>query len=200
MNKTKSTKNSPLAPLIEGGTNAQKVPLSEGDLGGACTKHLLKPSRRLPYNQKLKEIAKDLRKNMTKAEKKLWYEFLSSHKKRFLKQRPIDNYIVDFYCASCKLVIEIDGDTHFTKEGIEYDKERTAVLQGYGLKVVRFTNPEVLESFDAVCEIIDKNIEKNLNDNSPLAPLVEGGTNAQKVPLSEGDLWGACTNSINKTT
>ncbi len=121
-------------------------------------KHLLKIAERLPYNSKLKERARELRRNMTKAEKKLWYEFLSGHEKRFLKQRPIDNYIVDFYCASSKLVIEIDGDTHFTEEGLEYDKERTSVLEGYSLKVIRFTNNEVLESLDYVCELINKNI------------------------------------------
>ena len=64
---------------------------------------------------------------------------------------PIDNFIVDFYCAALMLVIEIDGESHFTELGKLYDAERTGILEGYGLKVVRFTNVEVLQSFEGVC-------------------------------------------------
>ena len=91
---------------------------------------------------------------------------LSSYKPRFLRQRPIDNYIVDFYCAQLKLVIEIDGDSHFTDEGLEYDQARTRILEGYGLKVMRFTNKEVLENFDGVCAAIE---------GIPPTPLDKGG-------------------------
>lgn len=106
----------------------------------------------LPYNTALVARAKELRKNMTLAEKKLWYSYLKNFKFRVLRQRPIDHFIVDFYCPSLKLVIEIDGDTHFTDEGKAYDKERTARLESYGLKVIRFTNSQVLRNFEAVCE------------------------------------------------
>ena len=68
-----------------------------------------------------------------------------------LRQRPIDNFIVEFYCAALRLVIEIDGDSHFTEQGKAYDAERTSVLEGYGLVVVRFTNVEVLQDFEGVC-------------------------------------------------
>jgi very-short-patch-repair endonuclease len=68
-----------------------------------------------------------------------------------LRPRPIDNFIVDFYCAALKLVIEIDGDSHFTEQGKQYDAERTAILEGYGLRVIRFTNVEVLQNFEGVC-------------------------------------------------
>ena len=85
--------------------------------------------RRLPYNPKLTNRARSLRRNMTPPEKKLWYEFLSQHDKRFLRQRPIDNYVVDFYCAGADLVIEIDGDSHGSQDAKEYDNQRTATLK-----------------------------------------------------------------------
>ncbi len=71
-----------------------------------------------------------------------------------MRQRPIAFFIVDFYCAALKLVIEVDGDSHFTEEGQAYDARRTEILTGYGLKVIRFTNDEVLHSFEAVCDRI----------------------------------------------
>ncbi|MFM2061495.1 MAG: hypothetical protein RLZZ507_1165 [Cyanobacteriota bacterium] len=119
-------------------------------------KNLLESDFHLPYNQKLVERAKELRKNMTPAEKKLWNEYLKNFKFRVFRQRPIDNFIVDFYCPSLKLVIEVDGDSHFTPEGQEYDLERTNILQGYGLRIVRFTNNEVLNNFESVCQIIER--------------------------------------------
>ncbi|HEY9075003.1 MAG TPA: endonuclease domain-containing protein [Anaerolineaceae bacterium] len=79
---------------------------------------------------------------------------MQPHPCRFLRQRPIDAYIVDFYCASRKLVIEIDGDSHFQNGAQEYDQARTSVLEGYGLKVLRFTNPDVLNHFEQVCQQI----------------------------------------------
>ncbi|AKG22117.1 endonuclease domain-containing protein [Calothrix sp. 336/3] len=108
----------------------------------------------LPYNPKLVERAKELRKNMTPAEKKLWHEYLKSFKFRVLKQRPIDNFIVDFYCPALRIVIEVDGESHFTNAGQEYDIERTKILEGYGLKIIRFTNTQVLNQFSSVCEQI----------------------------------------------
>ncbi|WP_445637621.1 Endonuclease domain-containing protein [Nostoc sp. DSM 114161] len=98
---------------------------------------------------------------MTSAEKKLWNNYLKNLKFRVLKQRPINNFIVDFYCANSKLVIEVDGDSHFTQEGKDYDSERTAILAGYGLKVMRFTNDDVLNNFEAVCQKIDEAININ---------------------------------------
>ncbi|MFB2935026.1 endonuclease domain-containing protein [Aerosakkonemataceae cyanobacterium BLCC-F154] len=109
----------------------------------------------LPYNRQLVERAKELRQNPTPAEKKLWQNYLRTFKFRVLRQRPIDNFIVDFYCAALKLVIEVDGESHFTDQGQEYDRERTQILEGYGLKVVRFTNEQVLNNFEAVCGEIE---------------------------------------------
>ncbi|NER49032.1 MAG: endonuclease domain-containing protein [Symploca sp. SIO1A3] len=109
----------------------------------------------LPYNSHLVARAKSLRKNPTPAEKKLWLDYLRSFKFRILRQRPIAHFIVDFYCAALKLVIEVDGDSHFTDQGKAYDLERTSILEGYGLRVVRFTNDEVLNNFEGVCQQIE---------------------------------------------
>jgi very-short-patch-repair endonuclease len=122
----------------------------------------------LPYNQKLVARAKELRKNATIPEKKLWQEYLRFLKLRFLRQRPIDNFIVDFYCVSCRLVIEIDGDSHFTEEGQKYDIERTKILEGYGLTVIRFTNEQVMNHFEGVCAEIERLL-------IPPTPLEKGG-------------------------
>jgi len=110
----------------------------------------------LPYNPKLVERAKTLRKNMTKAEQKLWYEFLRTFRCRFHRQRPIDNFIVDFYCPSIGLVVELDGGQHYTKEGMAKDRERTVILKGHGVTVLRFANDEVLKDFDRVCMAIEE--------------------------------------------
>ncbi|WP_041781039.1 endonuclease domain-containing protein [Allocoleopsis franciscana] len=117
-------------------------------------KDLIVTDFHLPYNPKLVEKAKELRKNMTAAERKLWYGYLKDFPFRVLRQKPIDNFIVDFYCAHLKLVIEVDGESHFTSEGKDYDRERTQVLEGYGLKVVRFRNDEVLKEWEGVCQCI----------------------------------------------
>ena len=92
---------------------------------------------------------------MTHAEKKLWYGFLRMFRYSVLPQRPIDNYIVDFYCASIKLVIEIDGEHHCMEEGKQYDSERDSTLDSYGLTVLRVKNSEVEETFEAVCRRIE---------------------------------------------
>lgn len=105
----------------------------------------------IPYNPQILERAKELRKNMTVAEEKLWKEFLKDFKYRVRRQKQIDNFIVDFYCSKLKLVIEIDGPIHDLEERIEYDEERSNILQHYGLKILRFKNEEVIMDFDSVC-------------------------------------------------
>jgi len=97
---------------------------------------------------------------MTDHERKLWYLFLKDYPIRFLRQKVIDNFIVDFYCAKAKLVVELDGSQHFEKEASVYDKERTAVLNGHGLHVIRFTNREVDQEFRAVCDAIDAEVTR----------------------------------------
>jgi very-short-patch-repair endonuclease len=130
--------------------------------------NFIKTAYHLPYNPNLIEKAKELRKNMTSAEKKLWNNYLKTLKIRFLRQRPIDNFIVDFYCANLKLVIEIDGESHFTDEAKYYDEQRTSVLESYGLQVIRFTNEEVFKNFEGVCEYIENYLNRQLNFNMML--------------------------------
>ena len=111
-------------------------------------------------NNKLLNIAKILRRNMTRQEKHLWYDFLRHYPIKIYKQRIIDNYIADFYCHQAKLVIEIDGLQHNTEKGQLYDKERTALFERYGLAVIRFSNKDIDENFAVVCCEIDKTIKE----------------------------------------
>ena len=108
-----------------------------------------------PDDALLKQYAKSLRKHMTKEEKHLWYDFLSPHPTRFLRQVVIGRYIVDFYCPPAKLVIEIDGSQHYEEQGLIRDKIRTETLNQYGLSVLRFTNGQVNRDFRNVCLCID---------------------------------------------
>ena len=111
-------------------------------------------------NHRLLGNARELRRNMTPQEQKLWYQFLRPYPLKFYKQRIIDSYIADFYCASAKLVIEIDGSQHYTDEGQQQDEVRSAVLRKYGLQVLRFSNREINTEFDAVCEMIHRVIQE----------------------------------------
>ena len=113
----------------------------------------------LEYNKKLIPRAKELRRNMTRQEKHLWYDYLSSYPIRFQRQKTIGNYIVDFYRHKAKLVVEIDGGQHYSEEGLAYDFERTAVLNSLGLRVIRFSNIEVDNSFEGVCKTIHKSVQ-----------------------------------------
>ncbi|MBZ0254606.1 endonuclease domain-containing protein [bacterium] len=115
----------------------------------------------LPYNPSLIEQAKRLRMNLTAAEKKIWFECLNEFPHRVLRQRPIDNYIVDFYCPRLRLVNEIDGDSHYSDQALVKDKERTEVLEQYGLSVIRFTNIEVMNEFEGVCETLYNFVQPN---------------------------------------
>ena len=102
------------------------------------------------YNKENISLAKTLRKNMTPWERKLWYEFLRSYPIRFQRQKAIDNFVADFYCHEAKLIIEIDGSQHYTSEGKHHDSFRTEILEGYDLKVIRFTNQQINKNFDGV--------------------------------------------------
>jgi very-short-patch-repair endonuclease len=106
------------------------------------------------YNSKLIPRARNMRKEMTPAEKHLWFNCLLNAPYKFRRQRPIGNFVVDFYCAELKLVIEVDGDSHFSEQGLAYDQERTQFLESRGLCVLRFTNDEVLYQTEAVKEKI----------------------------------------------
>ncbi len=118
------------------------------------------------HNKKLVVVAKTLRKNMTKEERHLWYDFLRTYPIKFLRQKPFGNYVVDFYCAKANLVIELDGSQHYGEDGLKKDKKRTDCLESYGVKVVRITNLEIHRNFKGVCEYIDFIVRQNLpSDN-----------------------------------
>ena len=116
----------------------------------------------LEYNKKNIVLAKNLRKNSTPQEAKLWNIFLSKYPVRFQRQKSIDNFIADFYCHKAKLIIEIDGSQHLEEEAKQKDAFRTEILKGYDLKVIRFTNWDIDTKFRAVCEYIDYIVRTNL--------------------------------------
>lgn len=116
----------------------------------------------LKYNKKNITLAKNLRENATPQENRLWYDFLSKYEIRFQRQKAIDNFIADFYCYQAKLIIEIDGAQHKTEEGLQKDEFRTEILEGYDLKVIRFTNRQINTNFSGICEYIDKIVKASV--------------------------------------
>ena len=111
------------------------------------------------YNKENIPLAKELRKNMTPWERKLWYDFLRYYPVRFQRQKAIGNYIVDFYCAKARLVIELDGGGHYTPEQIRKDELRTKDLESMNLMVVRICNLDIDRNFRGVCEYIDLTVK-----------------------------------------
>lgn len=106
------------------------------------------------YKKQLKPFAQSLRKNMTPEEKHLWYDFLRKMPLTAKRQQCIGDYIVDFYIDSKKIVIELDGSQHYNPDGIEQDATRDAFLSDRGLTVLRYTNLQIHENFEGVCEDI----------------------------------------------
>jgi len=107
-------------------------------------------------NPEMKRLRKSLRNDATPTERELWnvlqHSNLGGYK--FRRQHSVGRYIVDFYCPSERLAVELDGDSHFTDEAIDYDRERTAFLNALDIRVLRFLNTDVHENLDAVCERI----------------------------------------------
>ena len=116
----------------------------------------------LRYFGELVPYAKKLRKEATPQERHLWYDFLRDYPVKCYRQRSIDRFIADFYCSQAHLVIEVDGGQHYTSEGMAYDSERSAVLQGYQLTVSRVSNADIDRNFPGVCEMIDQRIKEEL--------------------------------------
>ena len=116
------------------------------------------------YNKKNIPLAKELRKNMTPWERKLWYEFLRNYPIRFQRQKAIGNYIVDFYCAKIGLVVELDGGGHDTPEQAEKDNLRTKDLESMKLTVIRICNLDIDRNFRGVCEYIDATVKAFLRE------------------------------------
>ena len=140
-------------PPISGGCRRRRLGGSAAR-GGAGM-----PITNLPYDGRLNGRAFDLRHEMTPQEKRLWYAYLRTYPVKVYRQRVIEHFIVDFYCPLARLVIELDGSQHYTEQGKAYDEERSAILHGYGLKVLRFSNRDVNNHFDAVCETIDREVQ-----------------------------------------
>jgi len=126
----------------------------------------------LPFNKKLKPLARKLRKEMTEAEKFFWGEVRKKQLKgyQFYRQKNIGSYIVDFYCPGARLVIELDGGQHYLPEGQEKDKIRDAYLNRIGFTVLRFSDREVLTNIEGVLEHILEHLKI-----PPNPPLEKGG-------------------------
>ena len=118
----------------------------------------------LPQNPALKKNAKELRRNMTKEECHLWFDFLRSYPVKILRQKIIADYIVDFYCEKAQLAIELDGGQHYEPEGMKHDDIRTRDIEAVGVQVIRFTNREIHEQFNEVKEVIHQRIQRRMEE------------------------------------
>ena len=113
----------------------------------------------LKYKKSNIAYAKELRENMTEQERKLWYNFLAKYPVRFQRQKAIDNFIADFYCASIKLAIELDGSQHYSEDGKDYDSFRTEKLEQNGVTVLRICNRDIDRNFKNACAYIDNAVK-----------------------------------------
>jgi len=136
-----------------------------------------------PYNATLTQRARELRKNATKQENRLWYEYLRTFRPRFTRQRIVGSYILDFYCGTAKLAVELDGSQHYEPEAIKYDKTRTRFLESLGIRVIRFANTDIDKSFEGVCSTIASLVNNPRRYAPP--PSEEGGL-GQPPPSADG--------------
>ena len=116
----------------------------------------------LPYESKLIVRAKQLRKDATKQENHLWYDYLKDYPIRFQRQKAIGNYIADFYCYRAKLVVELDGSQHYEEDALKYDLQRTEFFNTLGITVLRVLNVDIDRNFEGACMEIDKTVHKLL--------------------------------------
>lgn len=119
----------------------------------------------LYYSRQAKQFGRDLRKNQTQAEQVLWARIRRKQilNVQFYRQKPIDRYIVDFYCAAARLVIELDGSQHYTPDAMAYDAKRTELLESLGLKVIRFANHRVFFDVESVLAVIHAEVRERMN-------------------------------------
>jgi len=141
----------------------------------------------LIYNNNLKIYNRELRNNMTDAERRLWstIRMKKINSCQFYRQRIIGDYIVDFYCPRAKLVIEVDGGQHYSDDMAEVDRKRDDYLKNLGLKVLRFSNTEVLNNIEGVVESILENMGI-IQENPPTPPFAKGG-GPEPLPFVKGD-------------
>ena len=116
----------------------------------------------LSYREDLKPKAQNLRKNMTPEEKHLWFDFLKAYPIQFRRQKPVNQYILDFYCSKAKLAIELDGSQHYETDVQKYDEERTKFLEEQGIEVLRFTNLEIKQHFPEVVKLIEEKVKERV--------------------------------------
>lgn len=118
------------------------------------------------HNKYILDLAKELRNNMTKEERHLWFDFLKLYHKQyniiFLRQKIIGSYIVDFYCPKAKLVIELDGSQHYEEKAEKHDNERTIYLNQHGIEVLRYSNLDILTRFSDVCRDIEYHVDERI--------------------------------------
>ena len=142
----------------------ERSPLKRGQGGFRFSLSLLPwyCQRMEPYNKELKLRSCELRSSMTDAEIKLWSKLRRKqlHGLQFCRQKPIGNFIVDFYCPKARLVIEVDGGQHYQEKGMARDAARDGYLSGLGLEVIRFSNRDVLYNLDGVVAVIVERLER----------------------------------------
>ena len=131
----------------------------------------------LRYNPALKDRARALRAQMTTSERELWSRLRLKQVLgvQFYRQKPIGNYIVDFYAPKARLVVEVDGSQHRDTDNVERDAQREYYLASVGVRVLRFNNLQVLQELDAVVEVIFQAVAKSMGGNPPNPPLRKGG-------------------------
>ena len=148
-----------------------------------------------PRKKELLPFARHLRKEMTKEERHLWYDYLRQYPKRFRRQEIIGNYIADFYCKEAALIVELDGSQHFEETGMANDRERTRFLESCGLRVLRFSNSDVNRNFAGVCEKIDLTVRSRTPQSPPrtalTAPLAGEPTTPQSADADSSPCRGA---------
>ena len=110
----------------------------------------------------MRERGQYLRKNMTREERHLWYDFPKTYPIQFKRQYQIGPYYADFYCYRAKLIVELDGSQHCEPDAIRYDEVRTAFLRKQGFVVLRLSNRDVMTRFSAVCEVIDRAVRESM--------------------------------------
>ena len=118
----------------------------------------------MKHNHRLTPLAQRLRRDMTKQERKLWYDFLNTYPYRFRRQVAFGQYILDFYCSAAKLAVELDGSQHYSAEGTSYDSHRSAFFEERGIRVLRFSNADVMTRFRGVTEQIDTIVKERVGD------------------------------------
>ncbi len=147
-------------------------------------------------NTLIRTRAQELRKNATKEENHLWYDFLRRYPVQFNRQKPFGPYIVDFYCDKAKLAVELDGSQHYQDEGPDYDRKRSRYLEREcGLLVLRFTNLDIQQNFEGVCEVLDRTVKERIPSSaaadaasaSPRGSQIKKPSPPGKVPPEGAD-------------